>query len=275
MATRVFPDRPAGLPACPGEFWRDQPAGLSVWLRIEKGCTIPRMQALVSAAKIGKYASAESGDSLEMIERPTGGLSFVLVDGQRSGKSAKAISNVVARKAISLLAEGVRDGAAARAASDYLVTYRAGKVLATLNILSIDIQSQSMVVTRNNPAPVLLVREGTIHVLDEPVEPVGSRRGIRPSIREFPLEPGLVAVVFTDGLIHAGDRIGEPLDVVAAVQHLIESDDPDPATWADCLLQRALELDRGRPSDDISVVVTAIQSRTADETRRLTVQMPL
>jgi len=233
------------------------------------------MQALVSAAKISKYASAESGDSLEMIERPTGGLSFVLVDGQRSGKSAKAISNVVARKAISLLADGVRDGAAARAASDYLVTYRAGKVLATLNILSIDIQSQSMVVTRNNPAPVLLVRDGTIQVLDEPVEPVGSRRGIRPSIREFPLEPGLVAVVFTDGLIHAGDRIGKPLDVLAAVQHLIESADSDPAAWADCLLQRALELDRDRPSDDISVVVTAIQSGSADETRRLTVQMPL
>src|SRR3989337_1546397 len=125
------------------------------------GCTIHRMEARVSAAKVAKFASAESGDSLEMIERPTGGLSFVLVDGQRSGKSAKAISNVVARKAISLLADGVRDGAAARAASDYLVTYRAGKVLATLNILSIDIQSQSMVVTRNNPAPVLLILGGT------------------------------------------------------------------------------------------------------------------
>ena len=68
----------------------------------------------VGVAKIEKYASSESGDTLEMVERPGGGISFVLVDGQRSGKSAKAISNLVAGKTISLLAEGVRDGAAAR-----------------------------------------------------------------------------------------------------------------------------------------------------------------
>lgn len=233
------------------------------------------MEARVSVAKVTKYASSESGDSLEMIERPTGGLSFVLVDGQRSGKSAKAISNVVARKAISLLAEGVRDGAAARAASDYLVTYRAGKVVATLNILSIDVQSQSMVITRNNPAPVLLVRQGAIQVIDEPVEAVGSRRGMRPSIREIPLEPGLAVVMYTDGLSTAGERTGHPFDVKAAVEDLAKQGEPDPPAWSDRLLSLALELDQGRPADDISIVVAAICKRTADETRRLTVQMPL
>jgi hypothetical protein len=49
------------------------------------------MEFQVAVAKVGKYASSESGDTLEMIERPGGGLSFVLADGQRSGKSAKAI----------------------------------------------------------------------------------------------------------------------------------------------------------------------------------------
>jgi hypothetical protein len=78
------------------------------------------MQIQVAVAKIEKYASSESGDTLEMVERPHGGLSLVLVDGQRSGKGAKAISNLVAAKTIALLADGVRDGAAARAAHDYL-----------------------------------------------------------------------------------------------------------------------------------------------------------
>ena len=89
------------------------------------------MELRFAVAKIGKYATSESGDTLEMIERPHGGLSMVLVDGQRSGRPAKLISNVVARKAVQLLAEGVRDGAAARAAHDYLYTYRGGKVSAT------------------------------------------------------------------------------------------------------------------------------------------------
>ncbi len=80
----------------------------------------------VAVAKVAKYAVRESGDSVEVVERPNGGLSVVMVDGQRSGRSAKAISNVAVRKAISLLAEGVRDGAVARATHDYLRTQRGG-----------------------------------------------------------------------------------------------------------------------------------------------------
>jgi len=66
----------------------------------------PDLELQVAVAKVGKYAVSESGDTVELIERPHGGLSLVLVDGQRSGKSAKAISNLVARKAVSLLADG-------------------------------------------------------------------------------------------------------------------------------------------------------------------------
>ena len=66
------------------------------------------MEFQAAVAKVSKYAQRESGDTVEMVERPHGGLSFVLADGQRSGRPAKLISNLVARKAISLLGEGVR-----------------------------------------------------------------------------------------------------------------------------------------------------------------------
>jgi len=233
------------------------------------------MEARIAVAKVGKYAQSESGDSLEMIERPAGGLSFVLSDGQTSGKSAKAISNVVTRKAISLLADGVRDGPAARAASDYLYTYRSGKVLATLNILSIDLQSQTLVITRNNPVPVILIHEGTVRPLADPSEPVGTRRGIRPSITEVPLSLGLAAVVFTDGLTHAGDRAGTPMETLAVLQHMAAEGPVDPGAWADRLLEHAVALDHGRPADDISILVTAILQRQGDDARRLSVRMPI
>src|SRR5688500_11960167 len=76
------------------------------------------MEVQIAAAKVNKYAISESGDTLEVVERPNGGLSVVLADGQTSGRGAKAVSQLVVRKVIGLLAEGVRDGAAARAASD-------------------------------------------------------------------------------------------------------------------------------------------------------------
>ena len=142
----------------------------------------------------------ESGDTLEMIERPHGGLSMVLVDGQRSGRSAKAISNVVARKAVQLLAEGVRDGAAARAVHDYLYTYRRGKVSATLNILSVDTRSGTLVISRNNPAPVIVhTTETGLYLLDEPSSVVGVHLQVKPIITEIPVAIGTFVVVFTDG----------------------------------------------------------------------------
>ena len=60
------------------------------------------MEVQVAVAKINKYASSESGDTVEVVERPHGGLSIVVADGQRSGRSAKIISNIVVRKAITL-----------------------------------------------------------------------------------------------------------------------------------------------------------------------------
>src|SRR5512133_939912 len=123
------------------------------------------MEISIAVAKTNKYATSESGDTLEFVERPNGGVLVVLADGQTSGRGAKSISLMVVRKVISLLAEGVRDGAAARAASDTLYAERNGKVSATLNILSADLQTGTLVITRNNPAPVFIARGERIECL--------------------------------------------------------------------------------------------------------------
>ena len=47
------------------------------------------MEIHAAVAKINKYATSESGDTLEIVERPNGGISIVLADGQTSGKGAK------------------------------------------------------------------------------------------------------------------------------------------------------------------------------------------
>jgi serine phosphatase RsbU (regulator of sigma subunit) len=231
-----------------------------------------------AVAKISKYASSESGDTLEMIERPSGGLSFVLADGQRSGIPAKLISNMVARKAIQLLSEGVRDGAAARAAHDYLYAQRGGKVSATLNILSIDLVSKTFVISRNNSAPVLVytLTDGHI-VLDQPSKSVGVNRNTKPVITELPLELGTMIVVFTDGLRHAGEWSGQGgFDPVMAFQEMVADGVRSPHTIADLLLEGALSKDNGRPKDDISVLVTAVlPAEPTPKIRRMDVHLPL
>jgi len=233
------------------------------------------MELCVGIAKIRKYAASESGDTVEVVERPKGGLSVVLADGQSSGRGAKWISTMVVRKVITLLAEGVRDGAAARAASDSLYTERSGKVSSTLNILSVDNQTKTLVITRNNPATVLIANNEDITLLDETSLPIGLYRGTRPVINELGLEVGLTTIVYTDGIVHAGSRYGDSMDVHTCLQALLENEDPTPQLIADSLLETALKLDRGRPTDDISVVVLRVMGRTGDEVRRMSVRLPL
>ena len=234
------------------------------------------MEIQAAVAKVGKYATHESGDTLEMIERPRGGLSLVLVDGQHTGRGAKAVSNLVARKALGLLAEGVRDGAAARAAHDSLYTQYEGKVQASLTIVSIDLASKTLLITRNNSQPVYIVRPDSVVALDAVCHPVGLYRHTRPAIAEMPLEPHTVAVVYTDGLPSAGVRRGEPFNVHAAVQKLHAEGLATAQTWADRLLAEALQRDEGRASDDISVLIVAVLPRQSpDEARRMLVRMPL
>ena len=236
------------------------------------------MNLQFATAKISKYATRESGDTLEMIERPQGGLSFVLVDGQRSGKSAKAISNLVARKAISLLGEGVRDGAAARAAHDYLYTHRKGKVSATLNILSVDAITKTFVISRNNDSPVIVYTPQTgITLLDEPSRCVGVHRNTKPVITEMPISAEMIVVVYTDGLRHAGSLNGgsNSYDPIAATQRMIDNGITDARTIADTLLAEAREKDNGRPRDDISVLVVSVHPKEQDGVRRLEVHLPL
>jgi serine phosphatase RsbU (regulator of sigma subunit) len=233
------------------------------------------MEVQIAVAKVNKYATSESGDTLEVVERPNGGLSVVLADGQTSGRGAKAVSQLVVRRVIGLLAEGVRDGAAARAASDALFTEKQGRVICTLNIASLDLLSGTIVLTCNNPAPMFVCRGESIDCLDSESVPLGASRDVRPLITEIAIEPGLTIVVYTDGLTHAGERRGQPMDVGETIRSVLEDQDPSPQTLADSLLAHALSLDDSRPADDISVLVLKVTPLVGDNVRRMTVRLPI
>jgi serine phosphatase RsbU (regulator of sigma subunit) len=233
------------------------------------------MHLSFSASKVHKWAVRESGDSLEMIERPHGGISFVLVDGQSSGYAAKSLSAQVVRKVISDLAEGVRDGAAARAANDMLYARRSGKVSATLVILSVELDSRSLLITRCGNSPVFIRRPGEeVLELDVDAPPLGFYRHTRPLVEQIALTPGLLAVACTDGLVHAGTRSEQVLDIPFAIEALWQRM-ASAQHIADGLLEQALAADDGRAMDDTSVLALHVQSGPPDGPRRMTVEMPV
>ena len=234
------------------------------------------LEVEIAVEKIRKYASRESGDTVEIVERPRGGFSIVVADGQRSGRSAKIISNMVVRKAISLLAEGVRDGAVARATHDYLHLHRSGKVSAELFIVSVDQVTDSLVISRNGHCPVLLRADSGYVWLDDESSAIGIYPNTKPAITELSLTAGVTLVVSTDGVWSAGPPGEAGIELPALLERIDADDCCSAQIVADAILEEALRLDSGRPRDDATVLVVKIRSRRRqDMVRRLSMQVPL
>ena len=236
------------------------------------------MEVQIAVEKIKKYATSESGDTVEIVERPHGGISIVVADGQRSGRSAKAISNIVVRKAISLLAEGVRDGAVARATHDYLHLQRGGKVSAELFLVSIDLVTRSLVISRNARCPVLLITPEGVTWLEEESNAIGIYRNTKPSISERTLSEGMTLCVFTDGVWSAGTHSSR-IDLPLLIQAVEDSGNGLPVsaeTLADAVLSEALRLENGFPRDDATVLIVKVVARNeTDPIRRMSMRFPI
>ncbi|MEA3309112.1 MAG: SpoIIE family protein phosphatase [Chloroflexota bacterium] len=233
------------------------------------------MHLSAAVAKVNKWAVRHGGDTVEMLERPDGGFSIVLVDGQRSGSAAKASSVWVVRKVVAELAEGVRDGAAARAANDALYTLRNGRVSATLAILTIDLATSDLVVTRCGDPPVFIhTPEGGWQQLRGDAPTLGFYLHARPNVETLPLQPGLLACAFTDGLMDAGCRTGQHLDIPVEIAELWQQQ-ATAQFLVDGLLSRALELDEGRPVDDTSIAALYVQSGGGTGPRYMQAEMPV
>lgn len=234
------------------------------------------MELDLAVSKTDKFGVSPGGDTVEVTERPNGGVSVVLSDGQGSGPPAKAISTFVVFKAVSLIADGARDGAVARAVHDALYAQRRAQVSATLTIISADIDHEQLIITRNSNCPVIILcASGEQTVLEEDSMPIGTQRMIRPQIAQLPLRKPRTVLAFSDGILSAGRSSGRPVNVGELVQLAAGLAGQPASVISRNVLEWAVERDQGRPSDDISVVALKVTGREADKNvREMTVRYP-
>ena len=229
----------------------------------------------VAIAKTNKYASRESGDTVEVVERPGGGLSIIMADGQGSGQAAKTLSMLVTARVSALLKEGVRDGASARAANDFLFTVRHGKVSATLDILSVDLKTETVVITRNSETACLVQTDEGVEVIPGGERPLGIHPRTRPWAVEIPVAPGLRVILVSDGIANSGSRNRLPPLGLEAISETAGRE-ASAAEVADLVLSEAITRDGGKPADDMSVVaLTLSEHNQSILVRRMRAEVPL
>lgn len=232
------------------------------------------MEIKFSASKIDQYNVDGSGDTIEVIERPNGGLSLALASGFQNGLSSKMVSYSVVKKVISFIADGVRDGAAARAASDALFTQYNGQSLAALTIISVDFQTDTLVFSCNSPAPLYICRNEVVEKMTTECTLIGTGLDVRPSITEISIEPGLTIIAPSKGMMTAGEESNQRIDLPASISSLMEIEHPSPSWISDSLLNQAIRLELDQPKIDLSVVVLQISHTQKDNIRRISVNIP-
>lgn len=230
----------------------------------------------IAIAKTNKYASRESGDTVEIVERPGGGFSVIMADGQGSGRAAKSLSMLVTAKVAALLKEGVRDGASARAANDFLFAMRHGQVSATLDILSVDLKTRTVVITRNGNSSCLVSGSDGTMVYGEGERPLGLHHRTRPWTAELDAQAPLLVILASDGVINSGSRRGSPALVLTdAIGELTA---PYAASClAEAILAESMRRDDDKPGDDMSVVALAVSNHELPSplVRRMSLRVPL
>jgi len=232
------------------------------------------MELQAAIAKVDRFSSVEQGDKVEIIERPHGGISIIMAEGKLGGRRSRIIAMKAVHSILNLIASGLHDGASSRIVLSNIFEEHKGKAQVKLHIISCDLESQSIVITKNNITPVVTVFDGAAEYLrfDGTIE---SDHCASPSVFQFEIKEGRDFILVSDGILQAGSQYEQPLDLRVLVESLFEDDEPTVQNLADAILNQAISQDLGRPRDDMTVTVLRISPSPSTNIRREFIYFPI
>ena len=233
------------------------------------------MEIQAAIAKIDQYSSNEEGNKVEIIERPNGGISIVMAEGKLSGSRSKGVTMKAVHAVLNLIAEGVPDGASSRVVLQRIRDEHRESADVKISILSCDLLSNTIVITKNNPVPVLIYEDGESRFL--PIEEDSEIYRYDPVVFQFEFQLGQTFILITEGVQNAGAFDDNKIDLCTALDSIYDDDNEEPGVQvvADNILNQAIGHDSGRPRDDMTVVVLKVSPATIKNIRRENVSFPI
>lgn len=234
------------------------------------------MELRIGFSKLAHYGKKGSAESVDVVERPEGGgYSIILCDGTLNKIESKAVSSFVLNTISGLITDGVLDSTAIRATSDQLYTKYGGMAQSLLNIISIDLFTDTIVISRNNPYPIYYYEREKFYEWRNDSSPIGTAKHIHPSITEIPIKNGGIVAAASDGLFKAGHLYGQEISLPMLVNSMVEDDNnTDVQQIADFIMSQAMLLDQGQPQNDMCVMILRISAETNTAVSRVNYQFP-
>ncbi|MDD2522855.1 MAG: SpoIIE family protein phosphatase [Anaerolineaceae bacterium] len=233
------------------------------------------MEIQAAIAKIDKFSSNEEGNKVEIIERPNGGVSIVMAEGTLGGSRSKGVTMKAVHSVLNLIGEGVPDGASARVVLQRIRDEHREIANVNISIISCDLQSNTIVITKNNPVPILIYEEGESHFL--PLSQDAESRRYDPMVYQFEFQLGQTFILLSEGVENAGIYNDNKIDLLTALGAIYDDDNDEPSVQdvADNLLNQAIGHDSDQPRDDMTVVVLKVSPATTRNIRREYVSFPI
>lgn len=224
----------------------------------------------VGVAKRPRRGGVVSGDSELICELSATRVVFGISDGMGAGPRAAWESGTAMSLLEQLLMAGFSQPLAVRAVNTTLLLRSVDDHFATLDLLMLDREARQMELVKVAASPTFIKRRGRVSEIQGHSLPVGIVQDVAIEPVSYPVEPGDVVVMVTDGVMDVDQRHGEE----RLKQFLEQLPAGDPQMMAETILSFMLGDSRdGR--DDALVMAIAIGSETVVRAATEAVENPV
>ncbi len=205
------------------------------------------------AAQIGKEKIC--GDSFTIATLKEGKELVALSDGMGIGEKACTESQAAVRLLETLLSSGFTREIALKTINSVLMLRSHKDSFATLDMMIMDLYTGEVDFIKIGSAPSFIKRGHKVGIVTSNSLPIGILNDVDIAAKRSSLNPRDLIVMVSDGVLEIFRDADTSLWVADFLTNLNES---DPQLVAEMILNKALSLCGGRPSDDMTVVCSYI-----------------
>lgn len=220
--------------------------------------TAKQYEINVGVAAMAKNGDILSGDSYSMVELDSGKYAVAISDGMGNGNRARIESSTALSLLQQLLQAGMNEKLAVKSINSILLLRSPDEMYATVDLAMIDLYTAETTFLKIGSTPSFIKRGHDIIPITAHNLPIGIVEELDVESIQYSLQPGDLLIMMSDGIYDApGYSVNKDLWIKRT---LLEIDSYDTQVIADTLLEKVLFYHDGEIKDDMTVVVTRIDT---------------
>ncbi len=226
-----------------------------------------RVYGVATAVSVlARDGGAVSGDTHSVLELADGRMVFVLSDGMGAGETAAVESSTAVSMLERLLEAGFDDEFAVKTVNLILLLRSPGETFATLDVVTVDLGTGNAQFIKVGSPPSFIRTSKGVKVIESATLPAGIFDVIEVEKTHMKLGDGDVLVMVSDGVLNSVEHPQGREEWLRLALSRLSSEQPDEI--ARLILDRSRQYGKGRPADDMTVLVGRVYRRFAERRAR-------